>query len=78
MYILNAARSEQLALEAKSLEHGVFTKSILETLQFEGNAIDMLSLISSVQSRVDYYTGGRQISVCRTYGDLLPLKVYEK
>lgn len=78
MYILNAARSEQVALEAKVLEHGVFTKSILETLQYEGNEINMLKLIASVQTRVEYYTGGRQMSVCRTYGDLLPLKVYKK
>ncbi|HMB23489.1 MAG: caspase family protein [Chloroflexota bacterium] len=78
MYVLNAARSEQFALEAKVLEHGVFTKSILETLENEGKEINMLNLIASVQTRVNYYTSGRQMSVCRTYGDLLPLKVYEK
>lgn len=78
MYILNAARSEQLAIEAQALQHGVFTRSILETLQYQGSEISMLSLIASVQERVDYYTRGTQSSVCRMYGDLLPLVVYKK
>ena len=77
MYILNASRSEELALETKQLGHGVFTRAILESLEFETD-INMLKLIASVQQRVQYYTQGTQIPVCRMYGDLLPLVVYKK
>jgi len=79
MYILNAARSEELALESgrEGIEHGIFTKSILETLQFETNH-SMLSFMSSVQERVLYYTNNQQTPIFRMYGDLLPLTVYKK
>jgi WD40 repeat protein len=78
MYILNAARSEEVAMESgrKDIQHGVFTKSILETLRLD-NELNMMNLIASVQQRVQYYTN-RQTPVCRMYGDLLPLVVYQK
>ncbi len=79
MYILNAARSDELAIESsrKDIQHGVFTKSILETLHL-GKDVNMLNLIASVQQRVQYYTNREQTPICRTYGDLLPLVVYQK
>ncbi len=79
MYILNAARSDELAIKSsrKDIQHGVFTKSILETLHV-GKDVNMLNLIASVQQRVQYYTNREQTPICRTYGDLLPLVVYQK
>ncbi len=79
MYILNAARSDELAMESgrKEIQHGYFTKSILETLHL-GNAVNMLNLIASVQQRVQDYTNREQTPICRMYGDLLPLVVYQK
>lgn len=79
MYILNAARSDELAIESgrKDIQHGVFTKSILETLRLEQD-VNMLNLIASVQQRVQYYTDHEQTPICRLYGDLLPLVVYQK
>jgi len=77
IYILNAARSEEFALEHPSIGHGVFTKAILESLEFELD-FSMLSVMASVQRRVTYYTKGRQTPVFRMYGDLLPLNIYAK
>jgi WD40 repeat protein len=79
MYILNAARSQEVAMESgrKDIQHGVFTKSILETLHLD-NDVNMLNLIASVQQRVQYYTNQEQTPICRMYGDLLPLVVYQK
>jgi WD40 repeat protein len=79
MYILNAARSDEYALESgrQDIQHGIFTKSVLETLELEPN-VDMMTLIASVQQRVQYYTNRAQTPICRMYGDLLPLTVYEK
>ncbi len=79
MYILNAARSEELAIESgrKDFDHGVFTKSILETLQVD-RSVSMMELIASVQQRVEYYTNRQQTPICRLYGDLLPLTIYER
>ena len=79
MYILNAARSQELAMESawKDIQHGVFTKSILETLNVDKD-VNMLNLIASVQQRVQYYTNREQTPICRMYGDLLPLVIYQK
>ena len=79
MYILNAARSQELALESgrKDIQHGIFTKSILETLRLQSE-VNMLELIASVQQRVQYYTDREQTPICRMYGDLLPLVVYQR
>jgi uncharacterized caspase-like protein len=79
IYILNAARSEELALESgrEDIQHGIFTKSILETLGVGGD-ISMMNMIASVQERVLHYTERTQTPVCRMYGDLLPLVVYKK
>jgi len=77
IYILNAARSEEFAREHPAIGHGVFTKAILESLEFEAD-FSMLSIMASVQRRVLHYTNGIQTPVFRMYGDLLPLVIYEK
>ncbi|MBE7433535.1 MAG: caspase family protein [Anaerolineales bacterium] len=77
IYILNAARSEEFAREHPSIGHGVFTKAVLEALEFESD-FSMLNIMASVQRRVLHYTNGIQTPVFRMYGDLLPLVVYEK
>jgi uncharacterized caspase-like protein len=78
MYILNAARSEELAWEKTNLGHGVFTVSILEALSKLKGDVTMLDLIAYVQKRVPSLKDGKQTPVCRMYGDLLPLTVYRK
>jgi len=77
MYILNASGSEEYAREGSQLGHGVFTKSILEALQFETD-MSMMSLMASIQRRVVYYTNHVQTPVFRMYGDLLPLTIFDK
>lgn len=77
IYILNAARSEEFAREHPAIGHGVFTKALLEALEFESD-FSMLNIMASVQRRVLYYTKGLQTPVFRMYGDLLPLTVYGK
>jgi WD40 repeat protein len=77
LYILNASRSEEYAREHAAIGHGVFTKAILEALEFETD-MSMMNLIASVQRRVLYYTEGLQTPVFRMYGDLLPLTIYGK
>ena len=82
MYIFNAARSFQSALESDFVEHGYFTRSILDVLFSGRDTVTMLELINSVQLRVQFYTFKdnvvAQTPVFRTYGDLLPLVVYKK
>ncbi len=89
MYVLNAARSEELAHEDKTISHGFFTKAILDTLRLEKSILDeqlgsnvrtisVVSLIAGVQQLVPYFTQQIQTPVCRMYGDLLPLDVYKK
>jgi WD40 repeat protein len=78
MYILNAARSEELAWEKTDLGHGVFTVAVLEALDKLGADVTMLDLIAYVQKRVPSLKDGKQTPVCRMYGDLLPLVVFRK
>jgi uncharacterized caspase-like protein/WD40 repeat protein len=87
MYILNSSRSEQLAFEHPDDAHGFFTKAVLDTLRLEksllaeheghARSVSMLGLMASVQELVPYYTKGKQSSVCRVYGDLLPLTIFK-
>ena len=77
LYILNASRSEEFAREHEKIGHGVFTKAILETLEFESD-LTMMNLMASIQKRVLYYTNHLQTPVFRMYGDLLPLTIFEK
>jgi uncharacterized caspase-like protein len=77
LYVLNASRSEEYAREGAQLGHGVFTKSILEALEYETD-MNMMSLMGSIQRRVLYYTNHIQTPVFRMYGDLLPLTIFQK
>ncbi len=77
IYILNAARSEEFAREHPAIGHGVFTRAILEALEFETD-FSILNVMASVQRRVLHYTKGIQTPVFRMYGDLLPLVIFEK
>ncbi len=81
MYIFSAARSFQDAGEASAILHGYFTKSLLEAL-FNHDRATMLELINAVQLRVqsDTLKNGipQQSPVIRTYGDLLPLVVFQQ
>lgn len=83
MYIFNAARSSELAREDPSADHptvshGYFTKSILDALLDEKNPkVSMLGLMDQVQWGIQKYTN-LHTPVCRMYGDLLPLVIYEK
>jgi hypothetical protein len=75
MYIFNAARRAEYAQEGASIEHGYFTRAILDTLGARTDrAVTMIGLIDQVQWRVPR---DRQHPVCRMYGDLLPLVIYE-
>ncbi|MCE2658624.1 MAG: caspase family protein [Rubrivivax sp.] len=89
MYILNAARSEQLAFEHADIGHGFFTKAIVDTLRLDRSllveqlkrkerTVSMVGLASAVQELVPYYTGHRQSPVCRMVGDLLPLVIFKR
>jgi WD40 repeat protein len=85
MYILSAARSGESAWEDTDVGHGFFTRSILDKVRKlrAGESVNMLGLIDSVQSGVQEYMrqykpGRYQTPVCRMYGDLLPLTIYQK
>ncbi len=83
MYIFNAARRSEKAREDPSIiqptiSHGYFTRAVLDILFDEKNPkVSMLGLIDQVQWGVQRYTT-LQTPVCRMYGDLLPLVIYEK
>ena len=77
LYILNAARSEEFAREHPAIGHGVFTKAILESLEFETN-FNIMNIMGSIQNRVLHYTKGIQTPVFRMYGDLMPLIIFGK
>jgi WD40 repeat protein/uncharacterized caspase-like protein len=87
LYVINAARSEQLSWEHGALRHGVFTSALLEALRDRRYAsgpersVNMLSLVAAVQDlvgRISKRVGIKapQTPVCRLYGDLLPLTIY--
>jgi hypothetical protein len=78
MYVFNAARRSENAIEGPSVEHGYFTRAILDTLiQSADPGVTMLGLIDQVQWRVPK-DKQEQHPVCRIYGDLLPLTIYNK
>jgi uncharacterized caspase-like protein/WD40 repeat protein len=89
IYIMNAARDDQDAIEHDELGHGIFTFALLTALRDEkslvaeatGNAqsaLSMMGLIAAVQELVSYKARRKQTSVFRTYGDLLPLTIYKR
>jgi uncharacterized caspase-like protein len=79
LYILNAARSEEKAQEFDQITHGVFARSILDALNKKADPdLSMIGLMDYVQQQMRYYMGNKQTPVFRTYGDLLPLIIYNK
>lgn len=89
IYVMNAARSEELAFEDSAEGHGFFTRAVLTALRLEKSlvaeqaggkdrALSMLGLIAAVQELVPYFTMKKQTSVFRMYGDLLPLTIYQR
>ncbi len=88
MYIINAARSEELSFESDVLHQGVLTGALLEALHSSrfasrpGRNVGMLSLMAGVQElvpRLSARVGTKpQTPVCRSYGDLLPLTIYQQ
>jgi uncharacterized caspase-like protein len=79
MYILNAARGEELSWEHGKISHGVFTRSLLDALEKDAEPdLSMMGLMDSVQRNVRKYVGGKQTPVFRMYGDLLPLTIFRK
>ena len=88
MYLINAARSEELSWEHRDLRHGVLTTALLEALRQRRygsgpeKKLSMLGLIAAVQElvpRISARVGLKvpQTPVCRLYGDLLPLTIYQ-
>lgn len=88
MYVINAARSEELSWEHRDLRHGVLTTALLEALRQRRygsgpeKRLSMLGLIAAVQElvpRISARVGLKvpQTPVCRLYGDLLPLTIYQ-
>lgn len=89
IYVMNAARSEELAFEDSAQGHGFFTRALLTALRLEKSlvteqaggkerALSMLGLIAAVQELVPFFTTKTQTSVFRMYGDLLPLTIYKR
>ena len=89
IYVMNAARSEELAFEDSTQGHGFFTRAMLAALQLEKSlvteqlggkeqSLSMLGLIAAVQELVPFFTIKKQTSVFRMYGDLLPLTIYKR
>jgi len=89
LYVMNAARGEELAHESASKGQGFFTFAVLKALQQErslvaeeaggkGRSLSMLGLIAAVQELVPHLTTQGQTSVFRMYGDLLPLTIYKR
>lgn len=88
MYVINAARSEELSWEHTDLRHGVLTTALLDALRRRRYAsgperkLSMLGLVAAVQELVPRI-GARvgiqapQTPVCRLFGDLLPLTIYQ-
>lgn len=89
IYLMNAARGDQKAIEHDELGHGIFTDAMLTALREEkslvaeqaadaGSALSMMGLIAAVQELVSYKASDKQTSVFRTYGDLLPLTIFKR
>ena len=93
LYVLGAARAEELAREDRTGGLGVFTEALLLALRSATHlapdggtrstrSITMMGLIAGLQEelpRVTARAGTRaQTPVCRIYGDLLPLTIYRE
>ena len=88
MYVVSGARSEELSWEHTDLRHGVLTTALLDALRQRRYAsgperkLSMLGLVAAIQElvpRISARVGieAPQTPVCRLYGDLLPLTIYQ-
>jgi uncharacterized caspase-like protein len=87
MYVINASRSDELSWEHERLGHGVLTSALLQALRDRRSAggaergVSMLGIVAAVQELVPRLSArlgaAPQTPVCRLYGDLLPLTIYQ-
>lgn len=90
MYLVSAARADELAREDATSRYGVLTASLLAALREaqprgrtarEGLEVLMAELVARVQRIVPEVTaraGAKpQTPVCRVYGDLVPLTIFK-
>lgn len=87
LYVVAAARSEQHSMEVDALRHGVLTSAVLGALQDRRFAagperrVSMFALMAAVQALMPQISAEAgapvQTPVCRLYGDLLPLTIYQ-
>jgi len=92
MYVLCAARAEEIAHEGGGQGHGVFTAALLATLKSRRylrrdgadrrESLNMASLMAGLQAEVPRITQAlgkpAQTPVFRLYGDLLPLTIFRR
>ncbi len=85
MYVVSAARAEELAHEDGTHGFGVLTAALMEALQSlqprDGRSLEVLmaDLVAGVQRQVPVVSAragtAPQTPVCRIYGDLMPLTI---
>lgn len=92
MYVLSAARAEEIAHEGGERGHGVFTAALLATLKSprylqrdakgRGASLGMAGLMAGLQAEMPRITArlGKpaQTPVFRLFGDLLPLTIHRR
>jgi WD40 repeat protein len=91
MYVLSAARADEIAQEGSTQGHGVFTAALLATLQSrrylqrgeDGRlSLSMASLMAGLQAEAPRITQALgkppQTPVFRLFGDVLPLTIYRR
>jgi hypothetical protein len=87
MYIIAGSRSEEQSIEIDALGNGVLTAALLKALRdprvARGPArrVSMFALMAAVQAWMPQLSADAgapvQTPVCRMYGDLLPLTLYQ-
>ena len=87
MYIVAASRSGEFSYENYALRNGVLTSALLSALHArrfaagKPRSVSMFALVAAVQELVPLVSASAgapaQTPVCRLYGDLLPLNIYQ-
>lgn len=87
MYIIAGSRSEEQSIEIDALGNGVLTAALLKALrdprvaQGPERRVSMFALMAAVQAWMPQLSADAgapvQTPVCRLYGDLLPLAIYQ-
>jgi uncharacterized caspase-like protein len=87
MYIVAASRSGEFSYENYRLRNGVLTSALLRALHArrlaagKPRSVSMFALVAAVQELVPLVSASAgapaQTPVCRLYGDLLPLDIYQ-